>query len=528
MSNLDLEQMRQAVSGKKLSVCFAFFTAKDWLPYYQAFSEFLDQLEARHYAILIIAEDGKIDTETKKHVKHRVYTVDRDLVSRLNFVDVFLTIDWNPLVYDFPESSKVIAFSHFFGRDSFADQLSTCCGFYGGDFTDYHFISAPRGNVEVSKLHNRAKALRSESFPVGLRRKRSCIIPGGYPKLDTYIARCRNRAETDSDKTLLFAVTGLVNEDKTLPVYGKKIVETLLENFPDYRIVFRPTPIDREHIVVQDLVDCFSSHKRFRVDLGGDLSHTYATSSLMICDRTNARTTYAYSTLRPYLQCCFDQEHKEAIEHGPLGAKVYNIKYLVETVNILLKNRGSYQNQIQKDCEEKLANQGNSLAYLAENFSCITEGIEHPDWFYIDKTVSEPRVSESVNDYLEHISRFTGQSVNYVWWSRKICLYALTQFPNDVSLLATYAKIMFMMGDDDRLPEANAEALKARDRAYALDKGTAARHIWTNEERGKETEKVCTQLGGGGRYHCRALLAILKSRVLECLLADRWRKMFRR
>jgi hypothetical protein len=528
VSDQTLEIMRQAVSGKKQSVCFAFFTAKDWLPYYQAFSEFLDQLEASHYGILIIAEDGKIDTETKKQIKHRVYTVDRGLVSRLNFVDVFLTIDWNPLVYDFPDSSKVVAFTHFFSTESFADQLTTCCGIYGGDFTDFHFISAPKGNDEVSKLHNRAQALCSESFPAGLRRKRSCVIPGGYPKLDTYIATCRNRAETDSDKTLLFAVTGLVNEDKTLPVYGKKIIKILLENFPDYWVVFRPTPIDREHIVVQELVDCFSSNARFKVDLGGDLSHTYATSSLMICDRTNARTTYAYSTLRPYLQCCFGQESKDAIEHIPLGIIVYNINNLVETINILLKNRDSYQNQIQEDCEENLANQGNSLAYLADNFNYITEGIEHPDWFYIDKAESEPRDSESVNDYLKHISRFNDQSVNYIWWSRKICLYALKQFPNDVSLLATYAKIMFMMGDDNRLPEANAEALKARDRAYALDKGTAARHIWTASERGGETEKVCTQLGGGGRYHCRALIAILKSRVLECSLIDRWLKKFRR
>ena len=97
MSFKILDDMRKAVSGKKLSVCFAFFTAKDWLPYYQAFTEFLDQLEASNYAILIIAEDGKIDTETRKQIKHRVYTVDRDLVSRLNFVDVFFLISFQQI-----------------------------------------------------------------------------------------------------------------------------------------------------------------------------------------------------------------------------------------------------------------------------------------------------------------------------------------------------------------------------------------------------------------------------------------------
>ncbi len=483
------------------------FTAKDWYPYYEAFADFFDELDARGYEVVILKSLAhKIDSGSERRIRHDVFDIAPERLQELDFVDIFLTLDWNPYSYDFPERSKVVAFTHYYTSETFVQQLNNCCSIYDGDFIDYHFVSAPIDVTVMDEMRSIAKNQPGKFFPARMLTKRCCVIPGGYPKLDVYSRYCRQVSETrhDANKRLLFAVTGIVNGDKTLPTHGRAIIEALLTNFPEYQIAFRPTPMDRNHPIVLEIIREFAVRNQFRVDMSDDIKHSYATSDLMICDQTNARTTFAYSTLRPYIRCCFEPSQSHTTETC-LGVSARDIESLVENAKSILTSTDDFSERILRDRDSRVANCGYSLKYLADNLDCILNGQPHPDWFYYDRSEANAREPESASEYLPYINFYAQTSINYIQWSWRICRHALQIHPNASSLHIVDAKILFLMEKDE-------QAIDARNAAFALDKDLAGRLFWGEPASPPSQQSI--------RNHLKSALRLFASRFLT--KSQRW------
>lgn len=438
-----VKAIEESVLGDKPCVAFAVYTSKDWIPYLEAFTDFFEVAESLNYQVLVLkCPSVELSHELSEIHQCRLFEVASSALVELDFVDIFLTLDWNPYSFDFPKDSKIVAFTHYFTTSSFRDQLHNCIGLYGADLIDYHFISAPKERGTEQELKGYAAAIPGQYFPAELVQKKSQVIPGGYPKLDRYIDYC---SREKSGRRLLFCVTGLVNGDATLENHGEVIIKSLLESFPDYEVVFRPSPRDRNHRVVLELKQKFKSHERFVFDASSEIKETYARSKVMICDVTNARTTFAYATLRPYVRCCFG-EASGSVEATPLGENVFRPRELIETVSRTLENLSDYEAQIRYDRDEKLVNAGVSLARFAHQLEYCLRGECHPDWFEAQKSTRLSEVEQTPQDYLRYIEFFNRRGVNYVQWSWRISQVAFKRFPDNVSIEVIHAKVLMMLG----------------------------------------------------------------------------------
>ena len=273
--------------------------------------------------------------------------------------------------------------------------------------------------------------------------------------------------KTNPKNHVFFASTGIINGTEILPKYGKRIIQNLLDSFKEYDIIFRPTPSDREHHIVSEIINCFSRDKRFSIDLNKDIKHTYAQASLLVCDSTNSKNTFALSTLRPYIEIDV-KNNEEKVINSFLGFKVFNIEQLNDTINIVNKDLNQFESSISKYRDSVLNNANASLDYLFENLNYIIENKTNKDWLYIDKQKFSKNIIESPSDYLKYINYFAFTSINYIKWSEKICKLALIKFQNDPSLLAVYAKILFIQEKDQM-------ARQYREKAYYIDKNIASK-----------------------------------------------------
>ena len=191
----------------------------------------------------------------------------------------------------------------------------------------------------------------------------------------------------------------------------------------------------------------------------------------MISDQTNARTTFALATQRPFIQCMFNTSSLNKTDESDLGVKLYDINELITTTKKVLNNLDSYKKRIHNHSNNILANKGNSLKYLSDTIDFIIDNKQNQNWFYFDKGKINKKEITIAKDYIPYINYFVSTTVNYSQWSWRICLSALNKFPDNAMLLALYAKILFIKGENDL-------AIKIREKAYSIDKYIAAKYIW--------------------------------------------------
>lgn len=119
--------------------------------------------------------------------------------------------------------------------------------------------------------------------------------------------------------------------------YGRNILYTLLHNFPEYRVIFRPTYNDLEDDEVQQIVASFKHNPRFELDDSHSKVETFDRSAAVITDISHIANSFAFTCLRPAI-AFRPWENHTGYAPAPHGGIVSSITTLVSTLRAFLDN----------------------------------------------------------------------------------------------------------------------------------------------------------------------------------------------
>lgn len=346
--------------------------------------EMYDRIRAQGYNVIFLFGVIRGDEFEKREFS---YYAGHNLVNYFNFVNVFIFPTLTP---DLPFASKKILFVH-----DIYDSPKGVAETAPPPSSDGKPQRVPPLLDELDYSFLPCRALMPPSNKMNLiRQKPICRIPGGYIKLDRNIQYFKS-IEVAID-SIIFAPT--VHWDHfydyvAVPEHGCDIVSALLEQFPDYKIIFRPHPHTIDTPEVQKVAKKFKGHPQFEFDTNASFyMKNYARSQLMVTDMSGTAFTYAFTTSRPVV---FFSHKDDTVEEAfgkiryfqdreKIGYIAKNVQELCEEVAYILAHKSELEEKIGKFRDESIYNIGRTEDYIVENFRYIAEGDTHPDWQYVE------------------------------------------------------------------------------------------------------------------------------------------------
>jgi ubiquitin len=358
--------------------------------YREQVGDILNKLRAINYNAITFV--GALCND--KHEKGGdVYYGGHGIIKQMDFVDLFICATY---AHDLPKNAKKIYFMHDI-HDSPVSKEEDILKM----ITEYDYHFAPSSSVleRVKKqiYQARTKGYLKEEKEIGL-------IPGGYIKLDQNLKLFEQYKKRE--KILIHAPTVMdadIEEYACLPQHSERIVGALLDNFPDYKIIFRPHPHTAKTAPALRIVEKYKGNSRFIFDDNASFyMSNYAKSALMITDFSGTAFTYAFTTLRPVLFFSHNEnafqnkffDFKFVKDRNKIGVVAQNIDELTKSIRSLLKEKNSFESRIKEYRDSLIYNLGHSEEYFAENIDYIISDQKHSDWTYLKVDPLPPQLLE--------------------------------------------------------------------------------------------------------------------------------------
>jgi len=299
------------------------------------------------------------------------------LIEAWDFVDLVVT---PVLATELPPRAKRVYVLHDIHASPLGDERAVSD--IAGRLCAYDYVYAPSPPV----VDVFARLLASQTTDA----RRTRIVPGGYMKLDRFIADFA--AHRRDAKSIVYAptVTGYGLEGVgSLAAMGDAIVGTLLAAAPDHEVIFRPHPHTLGTREVQDIVDRYRSHPRFTLDANASsYSDTYARARFMVSDISGTAFTYALATLRPVIFCSFNEEEVQrrfghlryVHDRHRIGSVVHDLSQLSAAVCRLLGADPTSVSGVEAYRRELLFNPGLAHEYFVGQCPTFIAGGTGPGW----------------------------------------------------------------------------------------------------------------------------------------------------
>ena len=177
------------------------------------------------------------------------------------------------------------------------------------------------------------------------------LIPTGYISLDKSIK------EHKTDKTpkdaILYSPGAIPKENfcdnkfASFPYHSNDIIQPLLDNFPNHKIIFRPHPASSTHPEFKDklkeIINRFISHNNFEYDAAPTHTKSFSRACFVISDSSTSAFTFSFSTLRPVI---FYQAQGTSSHHYLFGEKYESprsyIGVIVSNIDQLLHHSNKF------------------------------------------------------------------------------------------------------------------------------------------------------------------------------------------
>lgn len=210
------------------------------------------------------------------------------------------------------------------------------------------------------------------------------IVPGGYPKLD-YSERILT-AGPGKGSVLLYAPTSAGSSVSRVKTDAEAIFASLLGNFPDYTIVFRPYPTPNDLKFAQKAAERFLSGTRFVLDSSSTGIEFQKLAAVSVTDSSSGAITFSMATRRPLVRAKL-MHPDSAGKPIPIPFSYYasSRMALVEAVQLACQEDRHWEARISEEREKTLYNPGTASAYLAKNLPLFAARESHPDWLSIER-----------------------------------------------------------------------------------------------------------------------------------------------
>lgn len=262
-----------------------------------------------------------------------IFQVSRQELKDLRGVRIFVCTD--QYENEFPDQAFVAAFPHsFLGYD-------TPLAFPGWQRRMFHqdayFTTTPQTLRDADLIRHE---LEGSCNPARVKRKRPFYLffPVGCPRIATVQAHLRDRpCEQD---TILYAPTGYWSNpndprNRMIGDFAPGMISALLNNFPAYRVCFRPCVTSWDHPDVKKLISLFEGHPRFAVSRDFDHLPEFARAATLVTEYSNIGEVFALSALRPEVRCTLEAPRKRMVII-PTGVQVSVYDNVSRAVRIAL------------------------------------------------------------------------------------------------------------------------------------------------------------------------------------------------
>lgn len=262
-----------------------------------------------------------------------VFRVARQELAQLRGVRIFVCTD--QYENDFPDEAFVAAFPHsFLGYSSpvtFPGWQSRMCA------QDAYFTTTPQ---TLKDAHLIREELEGSCNPARVKRKRPFyrFFPVGCPRIATVQAHLRDM--TCEQDSILYAPTGYWANpsdprNRMIGDFAPDMIDALLQDFPAYRVCFRPCVTSWQHPDVRKLISLFEGHPRFAVSRDFDHLPEFARAATLITEYSNIGEVFALSALRPEVRCTLEAPRKR-LSIFPTGIQISAYDNVSRAVKIAL------------------------------------------------------------------------------------------------------------------------------------------------------------------------------------------------
>jgi hypothetical protein len=223
------------------------------------------------------------------------------------------------------------------------------------------------------------------------------LIPGGYINLD--MAMKSDTAEKQQRDAILYCPGAIPKNNlhadlpMSFPDQSQQILSSLLDNFPDEKVIFRHHPSAVYDSYQKSKIDEINEAFKHRINYIYDANPTHAESfsraKLMISDSSTSSYTYALSQLRPVLyflphapglKISFNQVDYDSVKHK-IGKLILNsIPELIAETKEALTNQEKYQRVLLEFRNEQFFNISQVAKYLQNTIEKLCNGEQSSDW----------------------------------------------------------------------------------------------------------------------------------------------------
>ncbi|MFQ2147159.1 hypothetical protein ACK33U_00855 [Aeromonas jandaei] len=297
---------------------------------------------------------------------------------RLSLLDIIILGESNyDLFAQFPSSVVKVGCQHGIDVD-----IKKTIDVYGGGFC-FDYILGMRCHIGApnhSYINKFPECMRFHMHPF------VCEIPFGLPKLDAFFNSVTNCKKQDA---IIYHLSYLAIEKSGVVDSVFPTLKKLLNNFPDYTIVFRPYHLDRGHEVILKCIEFGSEFDNFLYSDSDNYISDYSRGALMLTHREYSIHLFELATGRPTVL------HLPESECSDINDKERHYtchdNNLIPIINELLLNKKLQSVEKRKEiCQSAgVYNAGNSVEYFVENIEYIVTGKPHPSWKYYDITFSD-------------------------------------------------------------------------------------------------------------------------------------------
>ncbi|OGV55853.1 MAG: hypothetical protein A2017_07575 [Lentisphaerae bacterium GWF2_44_16] len=171
------------------------------------------------------------------------------------------------------------------------------------------------------------------------KRRSSYIVPAASPKLQE-IREYSEKKSYEDKNTILVCPSVSDKAGYLTEKHGVDILETLLDNFPKHKIVFKPFPNDYDRPEVLQIEKRFSSHANFEIfKKAQHYSKLYGEALTLISDSSLTARTFSLGSLRPSIY--FLDSNVKWLNDDLISKYAYrvdNIPDLIKTVSLIVNS----------------------------------------------------------------------------------------------------------------------------------------------------------------------------------------------
>jgi hypothetical protein len=395
----------------------------DITPRLMTYIALYEELIKRNYKAFLVV-DKKVNTSDLAEylpIDAIIYEVEPEELMQLQSIAIFFASE--AIKVEPPQAKSRVAILHSlpdakgfrFDLAALLKGRPTICQYF-----DYLVLpTVPREDKDLTR---KVEKTSDKVFPDSLINERTeffCSIPGGYPKVD-YLNRHIGNYERVRD-CIVYAPTSIKQRrgKSRWSQQGRVIIKTLLDSFPDHKIVLRPYPGNELDI---SAVENEFGNNKLVVD-SSSTGFVYQKRALtVVTDQSSFAVSHAFGSGDPVVFCDFSENGSRASSNGAesdwegMGFFVGTSRALKNAVDACIYDREKYRSLVRIYRDQVLFNPCCSSSYIADQVPRLL-GREPFEGYF--KFKRRPFISKESGKIIEHIATLKSRWKKGTFWQRR-------------------------------------------------------------------------------------------------------------